>query len=223
MKKIITFCLSFLACMAANAGDILDVVFADADGNIYEDGTTLNITDATENEFYDDEEQMYIMDSGLYVYNTTESLRYVVLQYTVSEITRGTHSCCFPMTCVTTTSAGSYESDRGSVKAGKSVTMLTEWYTGGDGSCSATYTLQEYEYDSSSKSYTLLGEGPTITVNYLYGTAGINNVSASNSNVVKTEYYDITGRKTSTPTNGVYIKRTQLSDGTVKAQKVIIK
>ena len=223
MKRTFTLCLSILACLAANAGDITDVVFADADGNIYEDGTTLTITEATENEFYDDEEQMYIMDSGLYVYNTSENLRHVVLQYTVSEITRGSHSCCFPMTCVTTSSTGSYESDRGSVKAGKSVTMLTEWYTGGDGNCSATYTLQEYEYDSSTKTYTYLGEGPTITVNYVYGTTGIKDVSSTASNVVKTEYYDITGRKANSPSNGIYIKRTQLSDGTVEAHKVVIK
>ena len=224
MKKLFTLSLSFLLAAVANASVSTDVVFADADGNVYADGEVLVITDVEENIMGEASgDNTYQINSGLYVYNTSESVQQVGLKYTVEEISRGSHSCCFPTLCVTMTSTGSFETDHTTMKAGATKDMITEWYTAGEGNCTATYTLQLYSYDSSTKSYTYLGEGNTITVQYVYSSStGIKTVSAD-SGVLSTEYYDITGRKTSNPSHGVFIKKTRLADGTTKAQKIILK
>lgn len=224
MKKLFTLCLSFFFVTAMNASVDTEVVFADADGNAYADGEVLVLTDLEENIMGDvASDNVYQINSGLYVYNMSESVREVGLKYTVEEISRGTHSCCFPTLCVTMTSTGEYETDHTTMKAGALKNQITEWYTAGEGNCTATYTIQLYSYDSSTKSYNYLGEGNTITVKYVYSSStGINTVSAGD-NVLDTEYYDITGRKTSNPSHGVFIKKTRLTDGTTKAQKVILK
>lgn len=224
MKKLFTLCLSFLFAVAANASVSTEVVFADADGNIYADGEVLVITDIEENIMGEaSQDNTYQINSGLYVYNTSESVKEVGLKYTVDEISRGTHSCCFPTLCVTMSSTGEYETDHTTMKAGVLKNMITEWYTAGEGNCTATYTLQLYSYDSSTKSYTYLGEGNTITVQYVYSSSTSIKAVSAESKVLSTEYYDITGRKASNPSHGVFIKKTRLADGTTKAQKVILK
>ena len=225
MKKILSLCLAVLAAVAARAATNEDLMFCDADGNTYADGTVLVLTDIEDNLFGEDgSDNLYIINSNLYVTNTTEELRHVVLTYTISEITRGTHSCCFPSTCVTMTSTGSFESDKGSMKAGVVKNMITEWYTGGEGSCTVTYTLHAYQYDSSSADYNYLGEGPTITVQYVYSTEDTSvSKTTAKSNVAGVEYFDVAGCKVKNPKSGLFIRRTTMTDGTVKTQKVIIK
>ena len=55
--------------------------------------------------------------------------------------------------------------------------------------------------------------------NYVH-VSGISNVSSTN--VVKTEYYSIDGKKISHPTTGIVIRRQTLSDGSVTVGKVIL-
>jgi hypothetical protein len=50
----------------------------------------------------------------------------------------------------------------------------------------------------------------------------VNNIAANGSHEVATDYFDLQGRKVANPSNGLYIKRTVMSDGTVKAKKIII-
>lgn len=53
-------------------------------------------------------------------------------------------------------------------------------------------------------------------------SAGIDSVVAS-SEVVKTEYFDLSGRKVSNPANGIFVKRSTLSDGSVVTKKIALK
>lgn len=48
--------------------------------------------------------------------------------------------------------------------------------------------------------------------------AGINDVISDNTEVVKTEYFDINGRKVARPQTGFYIQRDTMSDGSVRSQ-----
>lgn len=225
MKKIIASCLVAIAAVTVDAAVCEDLVFTDADGNVYADSTVLVLTDVEENLFGDESgDNAYQINSGLYVANVCGALRSVELTYTVSEISRGTHSCCFPQNCLTQSSPATITTERGSIKADVVKNMITEWYTGGEGYCTVTYTILPYEYDSSAGEYNALGEGPTITVQYVYSTEadGISSTTAK-SGVAKTEYYDVAGCKVKSPKNGLFIRRVTMADGSVKAQKVIIK
>jgi thiol-disulfide isomerase/thioredoxin len=44
-----------------------------------------------------------------------------------------------------------------------------------------------------------------------------------NGQVVSSEYYDLSGRRVITPSNGIYVKRVAYSDGTVKTSKVTVR
>lgn len=225
MKKFFVFCLLLPAALTMTAADNEDVVFTDADGNVYEDGTVLVLTDVEENIMGDESsDNTYMINSGLYVTNVSDELRHTTLVYEVSEISRGTHSCCFPSLCITMSTTGTYETDRSSVKAGVSKNMITEWYTAGEGNCTATYTLYNYSYDSTTAEYTLLGVGPTITVQYVWSSesTGISNLVTSDD-CVSVEYYDAAGARVSNPSKGMFIKKMLMSDGTTKTQKLVIR
>ena len=54
------------------------------------------------------------------------------------------------------------------------------------------------------------------------GTSSINDVAASNNgDIVKTEYFDIAGRRIAQPENGIYIVRNTFSNGTTIATKIV--
>lgn len=52
--------------------------------------------------------------------------------------------------------------------------------------------------------------------------SGVSNVSLS-KDIVAENYYDLSGRKTDRPANGIYVKQTVYSDGNVKVSKVAVK
>lgn len=219
-----TICLLAVSVCFVFAQSVDDVVFSDEDGNAYDDGATLVRSDYEEYAFGSaSSDNLYEVPSGLYVSNNGDAVINVEVVYEIEEITRGAHQICFPSTCISNDAAGSYTTSRGAVKAGVSSDMQTEWFTGGDGNCTVTYTIYAYTYDSSTKEYTSLGEGPTITVKYVFGDdAGVDAVSSA-LKVVDTQYFDVCGRVTSSPSKGVYIKRMTLSDGSISTKKVILK
>ena len=54
------------------------------------------------------------------------------------------------------------------------------------------------------------------------GTSSINDVAASNNgDIVKTDYFDIAGRRIAQPENGIYIVRNTFSNGTTIATKIV--
>lgn len=225
MKKFFVLCLSLVVALVAGAADNEDVVFADADGNVYEDSTVLVLTDVEENPMGGDEsfDNTYMINSGLYVKNVCDGLRHTYVNYEISEISRGVHSCCFPSSCVTTSQTGSVDTDRTSIKSGVSKNMITEWYTAAEGYCTVTYTLYNYTYDSTTAEYTSLGVGPTITVKYVWDNETAINSVATAEGVASIAYYDINGVQVSRPGKGLFIKRTLMTDGSTKTQKVVVK
>lgn len=52
---------------------------------------------------------------------------------------------------------------------------------------------------------------------------GISEMGAAAGQVVKTEYFDLSGRKVLIPSNGVFIKNVQYKDGRTATQKVVVK
>ena len=223
MKKIFTLlCLALFTCAAALADDVnTDVVFVDADGNIIEDGTEITVTTVEYDELTDDP----FLPSGLYVRNDAGKVKQLKIEYTISEISGGYHQICYPGSCTTKSTTGSWAmpSDTGNpnpIKADVTADLETEWYPDGEGNCTATYTLHIYQYNSGS--YDDEGYGATVTVKYVYDPAGVTSVT-NDEQVVKKVYYDLTGRQVSKPSGGVYIVRKELLSGKVIANKIYIK
>ncbi len=69
----------------------------------------------------------------------------------------------------------------------------------------------------------MMGSLPSDVVEVTTGdNAGVGSTIAE-ANVVSVEYYDVTGRTVIQPQNGLYIRRTVMSDGSVSTDKIIIK
>ena len=61
-----------------------------------------------------------------------------------------------------------------------------------------------------------------ITVDNDYYIAGVDEIAATDADVVSKTYYNVNGVEVKDPSNGIYILRSVYSDGTVKAEKVVV-
>ena len=61
-----------------------------------------------------------------------------------------------------------------------------------------------------------------ITLKGTYSTTGIDKVTSSTSEFVKTEYYSLNGIKFNAPQKGINIRKTYYRDGTVRTDKIIL-
>ncbi|MDO4159813.1 MAG: hypothetical protein Q4D41_05115 [Prevotellaceae bacterium] len=224
MKKIFALCLVLFAGTSVFAQeDVTNIFqFCDADGNVIENGSVLTRDEIEEYPFGSvDFDNSVIVPSGLYMKTTDADAGYYVgISYTISEISRGSHQICFPITCISERTAGTYDTSKGQIAEGALSDMQTEWLTGGYGTCTVTYTIHVYEYASLGR-YNEVGEGSTITVNYVYADpAGIESTEAGKT-VVSSKYYDLNGCEISEPVKGLYIQKSKLSDGTYKTTKIL--
>jgi hypothetical protein len=214
MKKLLTLCLGLVAALAIQAQSDFPLQFADKDGNMIADGTTLNITSYEADAFGD-----IIMPSKLYVKNTSASAVQGGGTYTIQSMGNGVFQTCFPANCVRQTKVGAYTTEDGEFAAGVLKDMQTEWFPAGEGSCQVTYQLVTFKQNPITKKWTKDKSGPTVTLNFTYSTTGIGSAVADKQ-VRQVEYYSLTGRRVQVPSNGVYIVRKTYSDGTVKSFKI---
>ena len=63
-------------------------------------------------------------------------------------------------------------------------------------------------------------ESTTVTIKYVYDPTGIKDAELHDQ-VVKTEFYDITGKQIAEPKSGLFIKKSFCLDGSVKTRKVV--
>lgn len=238
MKKIYTLSLMlFLGAASMFAQKNTDVKFItiDEDGNKtgeVADGAVIYVTTITDNGLTDP----YI-SAGLAIENTTTQGKRVQISYSLTAIDNGYVQCCFPPSCTNGDVIGKYyvpelsKTTNNSInlpvlKKGDTQDVSAEWIFEKDGTATATFTVwigtkNESKTDKEGDVYDV-AEGPSVTVNFLKGAAaGID--ATTSDNTVKTEYYDLSGRKVAAPSHGVYVKKQQLSDGTVKTSKVTLK
>ena len=208
MKKIFTLCLGLFAALAIQAQSDFPLQFADKDGNVIADGSTLNLTEAEGDDFGG-----VMMPSGLYVKNTTSAEVQCGGSFNVSTMSNGAFQSCFPSNCMQASKVGSYTTQNGALGAGELKTMQTEWMPTAEGSCTVTYQLMTYKQNAITKKWNADKYGPTVTLNFVYGTSGIAD-AARLHNSEKGICYDLMGRRVSQPAKGLYI---------VNGRKVIVK
>ena len=211
MKKFFTLCMGLIAALAMQAQSDFPLQFADKDGNIIADGTTLNITTYEADDFGGVQ-----MPSGLYVKNISNEKVQGGGEYTIQSISNGAFQTCFPNNCVSKESVGTYTTGNGEFAAGVPKNMMTEWLPMADGSCQVVYQLVVFNQNPLTKEWSKDTSkiGPTVTLNFTYSTAGISIVEAGNDTKGKAAYYDLSGRRIEKPAKGLYI---------VNGRKVVIK
>lgn len=220
MKKILTLCLALVCSTMLLAQADNTFRFVDKNGNVYPDGTVLNLTEVEKSDF--DEWQI---NSGLFLENTTTSTQNARVTVNVKSLTEGSSiKFCVLFNCSNYEAVGSY-SKSGSETAGKKDDLMLEWLTPYEedeqgnwtplpGSASITLSVDVMNADGSVRA-----SGPSIDINFTYtDPAGVNGITTDTDATV-TARYNARGQRLDAPTRGLNIVR--LSNG--KTIKQIIK
>ena len=217
MKKIFTLCFGLMAALTLHAQSDFPLQFADKDGNIIADGTTLNLTEYEEISFGDIQ-----MPSGLYVKNISTETVQGGGTYNIQTLSSGAFQTCFPENCAQKKTTGTFETESGAFAAGSLTNMQTEWLPEAEGTCVVVYQLQTYKQNAITQKWTVDKTGPSVTLNFTYSTTGVSAIK--NDKVVSSvTYYDILGRQVSQPSRGIFVRKTVYADGTSATQKTVMR
>lgn len=211
MKKLSTLVmLLMMGAMSAWSQTENIFYFVDKNGNEVKDGTELTITD-----FEEDGWGGVMMKTGLYVKSRQSGTVYGSMLYNVIEMSNGAFQVCFPENCTQTENTGEVETPMGEVKTED---IMAEWMPESYGTAKVTLQPKTYKYNSVTKKYTFVADGPKVTLNFIYADpAGITSTGADEKKEISR--YALDGRKLQQPENGINIIKT--NDG--KTYKVLIK
>lgn len=220
------------------------IEFVTKDGTVVEDGSVLNLTEVEEDPSGDN---FGMINSGLYIKNMTNGIVLCKVTNTAEYIPSGAIQFCFGGFCSTYPDNGSpipgqtvtypvenyvFVRDVMPIKTEAEAPYLgvadkdlqNEWFLeeGKYGTARESIQIEIYVADAS-ENVTFKAKGPKITVNFVYADpAGISGNTADKK-LSSLTYYDLSGRKVSNPTNGVYVKKFVYADGTVNTEKVTVK
>ena len=245
MKKLYTIMAAMLLCAAnlsAQENGYVQFVEKNAAGEYVTlaDGATVTRTTLVEDDMGMGDD---FISSGLFVKNTSGDALQTYIDINIETMPFGTHSICYKGACLKQDATGEYTypasvfSSKGNVMNVTGLAkdeiqdLLAEWICGAkEGKTIIKYTVHACQQDGtelvfiagkpSNKPIYKVVESKTVTVNYLYDPtgAGIDGVKADKA--VRTEYLDITGKRIQKPANGLYIKKSTMSDGTVITRKI---
>ena len=245
MKKLYTIMAAMLLCAAnlsAQENGYVQFVEKNAAGEYVAlaDGATVTRTTLVEDEMGMGDD---FISSGLFVKNTSGDALQTYIDINIETMPFGTHSICYKGTCLTQNATGEYTypasvlSSKGNIMnvtglAKDEVKSLeAEWICGAkEGKTIIKYTVHACQKDGTetviiagrpnSKPIYKVVESKTVTVNYLYDPTGAGIYGVKADKAVRTEYLDITGKRIQKPANGLYIKKSTMSDGTVITRKI---
>ena len=245
MKKLYTIMAAMLLCAAnlsAQENGYVQFVEKNAAGEYVTlaDGATVTRTTLVEDEMGMGED---FISSGLFVKNISGDALQAYIDINIETMPFGAHNICYKGVCLTQNATGEYThpasvlSSKGNVMNVTGLAkdeikdLLAEWICGAkEGKAIVKYTVHACQKDGTEtviiagrptpKPIYKVVESKTVTVNYLYDPtgAGIDGVNADKA--VRTEYLDITGKRIQEPANGLYIKKSTMSDGTVITRKI---
>ncbi|MBQ7690572.1 MAG: dockerin type I repeat-containing protein [Muribaculaceae bacterium] len=170
MKKTTLLFLLVLAGLTASA-QFSTFEFVDQDGSVVPDGATLTITEVTQEEDVFTGEVVSVMYAGLSVRNTTATQAALRVVADITRIDGGNYQLCFPVNCMSRYEAGAFTTEAGILAANAVQDLLTEWFPDGEGACDVTMKIQVMNATGQFPNirYTLLGDGPTITLHFRNG------------------------------------------------------
>lgn len=245
MKKLYTIMAAMLLCAAnlsAQENGYVQFVEKNAAGEYVAlaDGATVTRTTLEEDEMGMGD---YLISSGLFVKNISGDALQTYIDINIETMPFGTHSICYKGSCLTQNATGDYTypasvlSSKGNIMnvsglaKDEAASLMAEWICGAkEGKTIIKYTVHACQKDGteivfiagkpSSKPIYKVVESKTVTVNYLYDPTGAGIDGVKTDKAVRTEYLDITGKRIQEPGNGLYIKKSTMSDGTVITRKI---
>lgn len=220
MKKIFTFFFGLIAALGTQAQSDFPLQFADKNGNIFEDGTVLNLTEVEDDGFGSIQ-----MPSTLFVKNISDTNIEGGGTYEINKLDNGAFQTCFPVNCTQKRETGEWETGHANFTAGQLKDMETEWFPDEEatsGNCVVTYQLVTYKQNPLKPAeWAIAKYGPTIKLNFTYSDPASINTINKNTNTVK--YYNLQGQPVSHLTRGIFVKKTFFANGNVKSQKIQLK
>lgn len=211
MKKFFTLIAILSVTFAGAQAQGIDnsYQFADKDGNIIEDGTTV-----VRNEPEIDPFGGVAMQSGIFIKNVSAPQNNQVrIHTTITRLDNGNVQVCFPTVCHSYNTTGyTNQSENGKIATGELKSIQAEWLPNGTeayGECIVKH--QAFALTPFGKNW-IDNEGPTITVHYIFADpAGISQHTAQSQPAA---WYDAQGRQLTAPARGLNVVR--LSDGSVR-------
>ena len=153
------------------SGQLTTFEFVDRDGNVVPDGTTVTLSEVTDEEDFETGEFYQVMYAGLSVRNTINAQAALRVLADVTRLDGGTYQLCFPINCMSTTEAGLITTEAGMLAANAVQDLLTEWFPAGEGGCDVAMKIQVMNVVGQFPNvrYTLQGDGPTVTLHFRNG------------------------------------------------------
>lgn len=215
MKKLFTsvFMLLFATCFAFAQDEPL-VRFVDAAGNVYADGSVIDVTEGK-----DDGWGGLQFPTGLYVENLAGEDIFVGSDYEIVSLPNGSFQFCFPQNCVQQSKKGSYTTEQGKLGTDAKKDLQAEWMPDPEayGTCTVIIQINIYTYNAITRKYNLDEHGPKVTVNMIYkDPASVKNLENEVKAVAR---YNAAGQQISDEQRGLNIVK--LDNG--KAVKVVNK
>jgi hypothetical protein len=202
MKKFFTLFLFFLLTigqMCAQEDNTFQ--FIDKDGNAVSSGTTLTVSQLTEDIFLGN----YIA-TGLSVQNASDAQASLRVSYHIETMDNGMFQICFPTNCVTKDAAGEYVTTKGDMTASEKRDLQCEWFPQAYGTCKVTLAVEVLNALG-----TKTADGPAVHVVFQYSDpTRVNAVSAEAGSV---ERFNLQGVPVDARQKGISINR--LSDGKI--------
>ena len=204
MKHLFTL-LAFmmLGCMVQAQNSY---VFSDKDGNVIENGATIERTEVEDDGF-----GSIMIKSGLYVKNNNAPEGYqVAVEANITRIDNGAVQLCFPTNCHNATAVGPVvpngKEEKTTLAQGAVKDIVSEWLPTTYGECIVEYIAKSYTSIFVKDEY-------KVTIHYKYAqSAGIEQTKSSQTAGVSA-CYDLLGRQMTAAQRGVTIVR--MSDGSV--------
>ena len=175
MKKSLLTIAAALAAMTLTAQNLNVFEFVDKDGNVVPDGTTLTLTEVTEEEDIFTGETTRIMYSGLSLRNKTATVQAMRINLTIERIDNGNYQLCFPMACKTFDEETNVITEGGTLDANELKDLMTEWFPDEEGGCDVVLTVEMLNMSGSpiNPTYTYVEDGPTVTLHFRNGITDV--------------------------------------------------
>ena len=202
MKKLFTLFLFFLlSTLLAVAQDSSTLQFVDKSGNTVANGTSLTVSELTEDEIMGN-----FISTGLFVKNTSGANASVRISYLIETLDNGLFQICFPSSCITKTTTGSFKTTHGEMAAGEVRDLQCEWFPEAYGTCKVALAIEVVNALG-----TKIADGPAVQVAFAY--ADPSHVDAFSTEVTVLERYTLQGQPATNSHQGITIIR--LSDGRI--------
>lgn len=172
MKKLILIITLLTGSLVAFAQTIDNTFsFIDADGNVVNDGKTVNLTTVEEDEDPETGEISVLMPSGMSVLNNNSTPAAMRINMTIERMDGGIYQICFPINCLSYNELGFYQTPATSIEGGGQRNLNTEWLPDENGICNVKLQIEVMMEMGTFPNfrYVHLADGPTITLHYNYG------------------------------------------------------